>query len=142
MGIEENKKIIQRYFEAMEAEDYDSLSKIFHEDFFGDNKLGDISGLEQRKQHQKYFLSIFPDIRNEPIEIIAERDKVVVYSTISGTHTGGDFMGQPASGKKFAIDSVAIYAIKDGKIASGKVVQDLLSEYQQLGFYPPMPESK
>ena len=142
MGIEENKKVIKRYFEVTDAHDYASMGEILHENFYGDNPISGVSGLQQRKQLQEYITSIFPDIRNEIKEMIAERDKVVVYSTISGTHTGGDFMEQPPTGKKFKIDSIAIYTVKNGKLFDGKIVQDMLGEYQQLGFYPPLPEEK
>ena len=143
MGIEENKKILQRYIdEVQNRRDLTKLEEILHEGFYGDNKLGGISGKPAYKQFGDWITSVFPDIRNEPKEIIAEGDKVVLYSTISGTHTGGEFMGQPASGRRFEIDSIAIYTFKEGKLFSGKVVQDMLSEYQQLGFYPPLPEEK
>ena len=37
---------------------------------------------------------------------------------------------------------IAIYTLKDGKIAKGDITYDGLKLYQQLGFYPPMPEEK
>ena len=143
MRVEENKQVLQRYIdEVQNGRDFTKLEEILHEGFYGDNKLGGISGKEAAKQFGDWITSVFPDIRNEPKEIIAEGDKVVLYSTISGTHSGADFMGQAATGKKFQIDSIAIYTFKEGKLFSGKVVQDMLSEYQQLGFYPPLPEKE
>jgi predicted ester cyclase len=141
MGIEENKKVLQRYFdEVMNGRDYTNIDELMHDDFNGKPGNESISGKESHKQYSKWWYSVFPDGRNELKEMIAEGDKVVAYSVNTGTHTGADFFGQPASGKKFEFGIMAIYTFKDGKLISGRVIPDQLSAFQQLGFYPPLPE--
>ena len=137
MDIEDNKQIIQRYFdEVLNGDHYSNLDGMVHDDFYGSNKLDEIRGKEIRKQHGTEIWLAFPDYRNEVKELIAERDKVVVYSKFTATHTGMPFMGCPPTGKKVDIDIVANYRLKDGKIIRGKVLQDMFQLFQQLGFYP------
>ena len=143
MGIEENKKTLQQYFdEVMNGRDYTNIDELMHDDFNGKPGQDIISGKEAHKKYGEYMYSVFPDLRTELLEMIAEGDNVVAYSRATCTHTGADFMGQPASGRKAEFDVIVIYTFKDGKLISGRVVQDQLSAFQQLGFYPPMPELK
>ena len=141
MGIGENKKTLQRYFDEIgNGRNYTNAHEIMDEDFNGRPGGDSISGIESHKQMSGWWYSVFPDSRNELIDMIAEGDKVVAHSILTATHTGEDFMGQPASGKKTRYEIMAIYTFKDGKLASGRVIPDQLSAFQQLGFYPPLPE--
>jgi len=52
-----------------------------------------------------------------------------------GTHTGS-FMGMEATGRQIAINGIAIYRIRDGKIAHEWNMDDLLGLLQQIGAVP------
>ena len=140
MSTEENKEVVRRYIEMVNERDYSHLNEVMHENFSGRPGQESLNGIEERKQLNEYLASIFPNMRNELNELIAEGDKVVAYTTFTAKHTGVDFYGHPASGKTGQFDIIAIYTLKDGKLLSGRVVQDQLSGFQQLGFYPPLPE--
>jgi predicted ester cyclase len=52
--------------------------------------------------------------------------------TVRGTHDG-EFMGRPATGRSFAVTSVGIFRISDGRIAEHWGVFDQLAMLGQLG---------
>jgi predicted ester cyclase len=141
MGIEENKKTLQRYFdELMNDGDYSKVNEIIHEDFSGSGG-GGIKGIEAQKQQRDYMYSAVPDGRVEILEMIAEGDKIAVFQEVKGTLTG---VFQGIKGKGQPIDRVwaCIYEFKDGKVIRGltRIVIDNLSFFQQVGALPPAEE--
>lgn len=142
MGIEENKEVVRKYYEIINSRDYSRLHEVMHEDFSGRPGQKTLNGIEDRKKDQEYQVACFPDTHNELKEMIAEDEKVVVFTTMTATHTGADFMGHPATGKRAEFDGLAVYTLRDGKLIKGRVILDQLKGFQQLGFYPPMPENK
>jgi len=74
-----------------------------------------------------------PDFRYTLKKVVAEGDTVMVYSTTSGTHTGGEWLGKPATGNKLNFDVVDIFRIKEGKIAEHWDVADTFNLFRQLG---------
>ena len=142
MGIEENKEVVRKYIEIMNARNYSELHEVMHENFSGRPGQTSLNGIEERIQDQERQVTWFPDTHTELKEMIAEGDKVVAYITKTATHTGADFMGHSATGRKAVYDGIAIYTLKDGKLISGRVINDQLSAFQQVGYYPPLPEDK
>src|SRR5437764_1381191 len=57
----------------------------------------------------------FPDAHVTLDDVLAEGDKVVVRSTLSGTHQG-TFMGIPATGRHVSITGIDIVRMRDGKM--------------------------
>lgn len=49
-------------------------------------------------------------------DVIAEGDRVAVRLTSSATHTG-TFMGMPASGRRYSIQEIHIFRIRDGRVS-------------------------
>ncbi|UCD09098.1 MAG: ester cyclase [Dehalococcoidales bacterium] len=141
MSIEENKKILQRYFdELMNNGDYSKVNEIIHKDFSGSGG-GGIKGIEAQKRQRDYMYSSAPDAHIEILEMIAEGDKVAVFQEVKGTLTG-EYQG--IKGKGQPIDRVwaCIYEFKDGKVFRGltRIVIDQLSFFQQVGALPPTEE--
>jgi predicted ester cyclase len=71
-------------------------------------------------------------------ECIAEGDKVLVYCTHSGRHTG-EFFGMPASGRRFAYKQMHLLRIVDGKAREHWAVRDDASLFRQLRGEIPAP---
>jgi len=139
MGIEENKEVVRKYLtEILGKLDYTHAEDLMHEDFFGEE--GRIQGIEGHKKNFTAQRKKIPDARIEILDLIAEGDKVVSVSLQTGTDTGG-FLSPTPTNNRMELKVIAIYTVKDGKIAHGDVTYDGLELYQQLGFYPPMPES-
>ena len=73
------------------------------------------------------FMAAFPDIQFVADEMIAERDKVSVRGTVSGTHKG-EFMGIPPTNKSFEVQFMDIIEIPrrqgDGALGSHRSGSD------------------
>jgi predicted ester cyclase len=79
------------------------------------------------------FRASFPDVYMEIVELIAEGDQVVGRFTCSATHLG-EWLGQAQTGRRFErVDEVAIFRLRDGKIADAWSLEDTLGRLQQLG---------
>lgn len=141
MGIEQNKKTMQRYNdELMNEGDYSKVNEIIHEDFSG-SAGGGIKGIEAQKRQRDYLWSAAPDARVEILEMIAEGDKVVIFQQVKGTLTG-EFQGIKGTGQPIDRTLACIYEFKDGKVFHGltRMVMDNLSFFQQVGALPPTEE--
>ena len=68
-------------------------------------------------------------------DLIAQDDKVAVRLTSSATHSG-EFMGMPASGKRYEIGEIHWFRIAGGKIAEHWHQADFLGMMRQLGAMP------
>jgi predicted ester cyclase len=140
MGIVENKETVRRYIkEILNDLDYSNVDELADKNFFGMG--GTISSIEDHEKFFKAQREKIPDIRNNLMEMIAEEDKVVAISMVSGTDVGGYLSPKPTN-KKFDCKVIAVYTLKEGKIVKGEILTDALTAYQQLGFYPPLPEEK
>ena len=71
--------------------------------------------------------------------MIVGEDKVVVTSTLRGTH-GGTYIGVPATGKRIEVPPIDIYRIADGKIAEHWFLLDFFTLLNQLGVIPSIEE--
>jgi len=130
MSLEENKAIIRRYYEAANKHNVDLAAVLVAPDFV--DYTNKIEGLESLKQFGSMFIKGFPDLHWTIEDIVAEKDKVWVRTTITGTHKG-EYRGVPPTGKKITIRAVDIWRIVDGKIVEAWAVDDLLDFYKQLG---------
>ncbi|HVA48847.1 MAG TPA: ester cyclase [Pirellulales bacterium] len=75
----------------------------------------------------------FPDFHSTIMDLIAEDDKVVAVVESTGTHRG-DFLGMPATGRRFTIQEIQILRILDGKMVEHWQVADVYGMLVQLGF--------
>ena len=77
---EENKVIMQRYFdELMNNGDYSKADEILDQDFIAAG-AGGLKGVEGHKQYREYMFSVISDGHIEVQQIIAEVDTVAVFS--------------------------------------------------------------
>jgi steroid delta-isomerase-like uncharacterized protein len=77
----------------------------------------------------------FPDRQVTIDDVIAEGDRVVVRTTLNGTHQG-KMQGIPATGNLVTQPSITIFRLANGKIAEGWYSTDNLGMMQQLGVIP------
>lgn len=72
-----------------------------------------------------------PDLSYDLKEVFVDSDRIIVRSAASGT-PAGDFLGVPHSGKRFAIMTIDIHTVQDGKIVKTQHVEDWASAVRQL----------
>jgi predicted ester cyclase len=73
----------------------------------------------------------FPDLREEILDLVAERDRVVARYIERGTHLG-DFMGAAPTGRAYEKHGFALYRIENGRLAEVWVQEDDLGFQRQL----------
>jgi steroid delta-isomerase-like uncharacterized protein len=71
-------------------------------------------------------------------DLIAEGDQVAVRLTTAATQTG-DFMGMPPSGKRYEIEEIHWFRLRDGKVVEHWHQFDQMGMMRQLGAMPAMP---
>jgi steroid delta-isomerase-like uncharacterized protein len=136
MGIEENKEIVRKFFdEVVNKRDYSKADEFMAEDF--NSRFGNptVSGKEAHMQHYRYLHSLSSDLHLEINDMVAEENKVVVFCTWSGTHTGV-LDGHPPTSKPFTLDMVGLWELRDRKLVKGRMSGNLLNFYKQLGITP------
>jgi predicted ester cyclase len=78
------------------------------------------------------FRAALPDLHLEVHEMFGVDDRVVTRFTIRGTHEG-PFMGVAPTGRRVAVDGIAVDVIRGGKRTEGWAQLDRLGLLQQLG---------
>src|SRR5262245_37194204 len=79
----------------------------------------------------------FPDYHEEVRCMLAEGEFVAAWYTLTGTHQGpleAPALGcLPPTGKPFAVEEIAIFRVRDGKVVEQRGVVEVLPLLQQLG---------
>ena len=136
MSAEANKILVKRYYEEVfNRGNVSLLDQLAVADYDEHSPFpGQPNGIEGLKARVGGLLAAF-----EPVftlhEVIGEGDKVVVYWTNTGKHSG-PFMGIPPTGKTVTISGIDIHKIRDGKLAEHWHVVEELQMMQQLGLIP------
>jgi C-1 hydroxylase len=130
LSLEENKAIIRRLYEADNKKDLSILDELISPDFY--DTTFQLRGLESYRQFETAFFKGFPDWIETIEDIIAEKDKVWVRFTGTGTHKG-EWLGLAPTGKKMTLKAVQIWRIVDGKVVAKDSIGDLLDVFKQLG---------
>jgi len=87
----------------------------------------------------------FPDWRMDIVELVTHGDDVIVRCRVSGTHRGvsrskvnaGFLYGVQPTGKRFEVQHIHWYKVRDGKIADHYANRDDAGMARQLGLLPP-----
>ena len=118
--------------------DLDVADEIVDKDYDPDWVHIDAVGPAQIKHENKYFRSVFPDLKYEIIEINGEDDKVWIRYKAQGTQKGNAW-GFEATRKKVEFEGATIlYINSEGKIVDrwgAFCFYDLLTD---LGLVPPL----
>lgn len=96
---------------------------------------GSSVGPEAYKGIVARFIAAFPDLRFAIEDLVVEKNKVVAFWTMTGTHKR-EYRGVPPTNKKISFDGVTIHHVVNGKIIESFVTMDYLSLMQQLGVIP------
>ena len=75
----------------------------------------------------------FDDMDYEVEDVFGEGDRVVLRVTLHATHAR-EFMGRPATGRRFSMSQTHIFRVEDGKVAEHWANRDDAGMMRQLGF--------
>jgi predicted SnoaL-like aldol condensation-catalyzing enzyme len=128
-----NKEVVARFYnDAFIRHDLTKLDTYMRDDYIQHN-----ADCPQGKAgFVEFFDVIFkalPDFSYKLHKMVAEGDIVMAYSATTGTHTGGAWLGQKATGNRLDYNVVDIFRVQDGKIAEHWDVADTFTFFRQLG---------
>jgi steroid delta-isomerase-like uncharacterized protein len=133
----DNRATFRRFHEAVNSGDQELISKTIDDIVEPDVQIStplpvEATGAQALKQAWAMLLEAFPDIHVSVEDVIAERDKVVGRSVVTGTHEG-EYMGLAPTGKSVAYNEIFIFRFVDGRVAETWGVVDVFSLMNQLG---------
>jgi predicted ester cyclase len=112
---EENKALAQRFIDALDRGDVAAAAECFDVDnYYSNAHQADLVTTWERMKNRRRNPA-FSDYRHEQIALVADGDRVVNHSRMTGTHTG-EFLGIPPTGKRITVDHVEIWRIEGDKI--------------------------
>jgi predicted SnoaL-like aldol condensation-catalyzing enzyme len=128
-----NEDVVMRFYQdVFIRHDMSHLDECMRDDYIQHN--------QDCPQGKAGFLEFFdvifkavPDFSYTLKKVAAEGDIVMTYSTTTGTHTGGDWLGQKATGKSLSFDVIDVFRLQEGKIAEHWDVADTFTFFSQLG---------
>jgi steroid delta-isomerase-like uncharacterized protein len=135
----DNKATMSRIYEEVFSQgDLGLLDELLADDFVEHEELP--PGVPQGKGAPRAMMTMmrgaFPDFHARVEELLEDGDKVIARVRFSGTHQG-EFMGIPATGKRFDIAVIDIIEFRDGKGVAHWGVMDMAAMMEQLGVGAP-----
>jgi steroid delta-isomerase-like uncharacterized protein len=91
-----------------------------------------VEGSHEILESYQALFATFPDWDYRSAQLIVDGDRVAEQFTVRATHTR-EFMGLPGSGRKFDIEGVRLFEMKDGLIAVERRFYDFTGLLIQLG---------
>lgn len=77
------------------------------------------------------FGKAIPDLSWQIKEVFSDGDRIIVRSEASGT-PAGDFMGVPHGGRRFAVMTIDIHTVTEGRLVRAHHVEDWAGAIRQL----------
>jgi predicted ester cyclase len=132
IDLDANRDVVRDFHRIWSDGNVMELEKIISPDFVC-HFINDIEwkGIDGAKHSITSHRKIFPDWKEEIVDMVSEGDKVVTRYRSTGTQLGA-FEGLDATGIKVTIYETSIYRIADGKIAEQWGFPDALSLKNQL----------
>jgi steroid delta-isomerase-like uncharacterized protein len=135
----DNVALVRRFYdEVINGGRIDAIDELLAPNFVEHQEF---PGLEPTREGVKQFFAMwrkaFPDTHGEIELVVADGDLVAVYGTWTGTHQG-EFMGMPATGKRFSIPNADFIRFQNGVCVEHWGVGDSGMMMQQLGAMPAM----
>ena len=133
---EQNKAVFEKLMSALNAKDMATMESLVADDFVDNDAMpGMAPGRQGMIDMMGMFVGAFPDLNVVVEHWVAEGDLVVGVMTTKGTQNG-EFMGMPASGKKFSVREMHMVRVANGKMAEHWGLSNEMSMMQQLGLMP------
>jgi predicted ester cyclase len=136
-----HKQVVLRFMdEVQNARDFAKIPELCEPDQVLDHPemREPVRGLEILEKKINDMVRAFPDMAFAAEEIVAEGDQVAVRFTLTGTQTGP--LGPvKATGRPIVQSGMAVYDMRNGRIAEVRIREDLLRMLGQLGAIPDNP---
>lgn len=136
MEVEENKKVQQKFGEAINSGNLENLRDLVSQDVKDhDPAPNQGPGPQGYIDFFTMMRNAFPDMKIEVETMVVNEDKVAFAYTLTGTHKC-DFMGVAGSGKKIKARGMQISRFENGKMMERWGISDELGILKQIGLDP------
>jgi ketosteroid isomerase-like protein len=139
MSLKQNKQVVLDSFRLLETGDGVTADRIIAPDFINREADDDpdrpdrgLRGPVGVIATSRWLAETFSDLRFNHHEVVAEDERVVVVTTMTGIHTG-TLNGIPATGKRFQQRQFHLYRLRAGQIVEHLALRDDLGLLHQLG---------
>ncbi len=133
MPADTNVAALERMAEIVNTGDLDALDEVVDQDAVDHDPMPDQKpGPEGFKDFFTMLRTAFPDLKLEPVSVVANDDHVAMAYTITGTHEG-EFQGMAATGTRISARGTEIVKFRDGKLIERWGSSDELGILMQLG---------
>jgi steroid delta-isomerase-like uncharacterized protein len=125
--------LLVRWVEAGDAGDLDAFDELLHPDVVVHAPLGlSTRGIESEKQAWRKAHAAFGELRHEVVDVVSSGDLLAARVQVTGRHDG-EFLGVPATGRRFAIPQALFLRLEDGKAAEIWEIIDTALFLEQIG---------
>jgi steroid delta-isomerase-like uncharacterized protein len=134
MGVEENKRLVRRWFVAIDQGDEGAVEALLSIDYVDHNPPipGLPPGREGIVQANRLLRAAFGNVVHTIEEQLAEADKVMTQVTVRGTFTG-EFLGYPPTGQVVTISGISVHRVRDGQLVEHWAHADMTGFMRQIG---------
>ena len=131
---ENNKEIIIAFTNASNDRNYTAIEQYVAENII-EHRPSVQSGRNSTIQFLQSLANAFPDFHTNIDHIVAEGDRVVVFTTTNGTHEGECVFapGIPPTGKQLSFKTADMYRISNGQLVEHWDVIEILDLMTQIG---------
>ena len=133
--IENNKNLIIDLTDAFNKRNLTAIDTLVAKDI-KENRPGAGQGVEATKGFLMALQTAFPDFKTTINEIIAEGDRVLVFTNTTGTHEGPFVFapGIPPTGKVLSFQTADLYTVaENGTIVEHQDVIEIMDMLQKMG---------
>jgi steroid delta-isomerase-like uncharacterized protein len=136
MSEQDNRRLIEEQFAAMNAHDLDRCVKNYADSYIAETDVSPspIRGAEGVKQFLSTYFKAFPDFHLDIEQIITSGDHVVVRWRTTGTHKG-EFNGIAPTNRKINARGCTVGEIRNGRVLRSAIYSDQLAVLGQLGVF-------
>lgn len=130
--------LLQHFIDdVINARDLDkTMTELVAEDFVEINPFpGQGPGRAGLADVLRMLFNAFPDLHWTVHDTLVEGDRIMAFSTWSGTHEG-EFMGIPATGRPVTVEAWTIDRYRDNIFVDSRLIMDIAALLGQLGVLP------
>ena len=139
-----NIQTVKSWNDTFNRGDIEAAAAYFSEDT---RNFGRQVGREGLRRVLEDIHQTFPDWKTEIVDTVAVADSVIIRCKVSATHlgvgklpiNGGLLVGVPPTGKRFEVQHIHWFKLRDGRIADHYATRDDIGMMQQLGLLPSVP---
>jgi predicted ester cyclase len=133
--VEKNKDVIVELTDAFNDRNLTAIDMLVAKDI-KENRPGVGQGVEATKGFLMALQTAFPDFKTSINQLVAEGDKVIVFTNTTGTHEGPFVFapGIPPTGKVLSFQTADLYTIaENGTIVEHQDVIEIMDMLQKMG---------